>query len=172
MQYLRCYNHPINACSSLFNWFKSVAKCILGSAHILGSDVKSKGCLPAFEPRASVAESPVDGMHTDKRTELSRIKLKIEFKSEHSAHSTPLPIWLHPWLWRHTCFFGFNFDALATGKWYWIDRRPVVFLVECRILTQGLWKRISSIDIDMLYNLVSKVIVTYLADVAVIFAIF
>ena len=25
-------------------------------------------------------------------------------------------------------FDGANFDALATGKWYWIERRPVVFL--------------------------------------------
>ena len=55
-------------------------------------------------------ESPADWMPADKPTELSRIKLKtwtrqpVPMISEHSAHSTPLPVGFRTWLWQYTCF--------------------------------------------------------------------
>ena len=48
-------------------------------------------------------------MPADKPTELSRIKLKtwtrqpVPTISEHSAHSTSLPVGFCTWLWRYTC---------------------------------------------------------------------
>ena len=48
-------------------------------------------------------------MPADKPTELSRINLKpwtrqpVPMISEHSAHSTPLPVGIRTWLWRFTC---------------------------------------------------------------------
>ena len=56
-------------------------------------------------------ESTADWMPADKPTELSRIKLKtwtrqpVPMISEHSAHSTPLPVGFRTWLWQYTCFF-------------------------------------------------------------------
>ena len=58
-------------------------------------------------------ESPADWMPADKPTELSRIKLKtwtrqpVPMISEHSAHSTPLPVGFRTWLWQYTRFFLF-----------------------------------------------------------------
>ena len=37
--------------------------------------------------------------------------------------STYIHIYIHAYM-----FVGVNFEALATGKWYWIERGPVVFL--------------------------------------------
>ena len=74
---------------------------------------KETSCLPllnaGFEPRVSDTKSPADWMPTDKPTELSGITLKtwtrqpVPMISEHSAHSTPLPVGSHTWLW-HYCF--------------------------------------------------------------------
>ena len=59
--------------------------------------------------RLSGTESPADWMPADKPTELSRIKLNtwtqqpVPMISEHSAHSTPLPVGIRTWLWWYTC---------------------------------------------------------------------
>ena len=48
-------------------------------------------------------------MPADKPTGLSMIKLKtwprqsVPMISEHSSHSTPLPVGFRTWLWRYTC---------------------------------------------------------------------
>ena len=78
------------------------------------SNRKETSCLPllntGFEPRVSDTKSPADWMPVDKPTELSRIKLKtwtrqpVPMISEHSAHSTPLPVGFRTWLWRYTCW--------------------------------------------------------------------
>ena len=58
-------------------------------------------------------ESPADWMAADKPTEPSKIKLKtwtqqpVPMISEHSSHSTPLPVGFRTWLWQYTCFFLF-----------------------------------------------------------------
>ena len=77
------------------------------------SNLKETSCLllrnAVFEPRVSDTKSPADWMLADKPTELSRIKLKtwtrqlITIISEHSAHSTSLPVGFRTWLWRYTC---------------------------------------------------------------------
>ena len=75
---------------------------------------KSKGdklCSSAecrIETRVPDTKSPADWMLADKRTELSRIKLKIWTRQpvpmiiEHSAHLTPLSVDFCTWLWRYT----------------------------------------------------------------------
>ena len=68
--------------------------------------------------RASDTKSPADWMAADKPTEQLRIKLKtwtrqpIPMISEHSAHSTPLPVGFRTWLWRYTCFLYKHSDLL------------------------------------------------------------
>ena len=64
--------------------------------------------------------------------------------SEHSAHSTPLPIWLHSCLWRYSCL-------LELILMHWQQERDIESKgdklsspAECRNWTQGLWNRISS----------------------------
>ena len=89
-------------------------------------------------------------MPADKRTELSRIKLKtwtqqpVHMISEHSAHLTPLPFGFRTWLWRHTCFL-----LLISMLWH----RQAIFKskgdklsssAECRIWTRGLRHQIAS----------------------------
>ena len=63
-----------------------------------------------FEPRVSDTKSSTDGMPNVKPTELSRIDLKttwtrqcVPMISEHSAHSTSLPVGFRTWLWWYTC---------------------------------------------------------------------
>ena len=60
-----------------------------------------------FEPESlEPNQSPADWTFADKPTELSRIQLKLELNgpvSEHSAHSTPLPVGFRTSLWRYTC---------------------------------------------------------------------
>ena len=97
-------------------------------------------------------ESPADWMPADKPTEPSRIKLKtwtqqpVPMISEHSAHSTPLPVGFRNWLWQYTCFFLLIFYALTQASDNRIESRRVVFL--CSMLfndkDQGLWNRISN----------------------------
>ena len=80
-------------------------------------------------------------MPADKPTELSRIKLKtwtrqpVPMISEHSAHSTPQPFGIRPWLWRYTCLL-----LLISMLWH----RQAIFeskgdklssSAECRIRT-------------------------------------
>ena len=55
--------------------------------------------------------------------------------SEHSAQSTPLPICLHPLLWRYTCLLGSDMESKGDN---------ITSSAEQRIGTQGLWEWISS----------------------------
>ena len=105
--------------------------------------------------RVSETESPADWMPADKPTELSRIKLKtwtrqpVLMISEHSAHSTPLPVGIRTWLWRYTCLLLlismlWHRQAISESK-----GDKVSSSAECRIRSQrvsgtGLWNRISS----------------------------
>ena len=84
----------------------SLAICMFVVVHY---DVLAEtNCLPllnaGFEPRVSDTRLPADRTPADKPTELSRIKLKTwtlqttPMISEHSAHSTPLPVGFRPWL--------------------------------------------------------------------------
>ena len=88
-------------------------------------------------------------MPADKLTEPPRIKLKtwtqwpVPMISEHSAHSTPLPVGFRNWLWRYTCFL------LISMLWHSqanLESKgdKLSSYVECRIRTQGLWNRIYS----------------------------
>ena len=60
---------------------------------------------------SSSTKSPADWMPADKiSTALSRIKQKtwtrqpVSMITDHSAHSTPLPVGFRTWLWRYRCF--------------------------------------------------------------------
>ena len=74
-----------------------------------------------FEPRLSDTKWPADWMLSDKLSELSRIKLKtwarqpVPLISEHSAHSTPLPVGFRTWLWRYTCLL---LHAVHSTAWW------------------------------------------------------
>ena len=93
---------------------------------------------------------PADWMPAVKQTELSRIKLKtwtrqpVPMISEHSAHSTPLPVGFCTWFWRYTCLL-----VLMSMPWH----RQATFeskedklssSAECRIRTQGPRHQIAS----------------------------
>ena len=103
------------------------------------SNRKETRCLPllnaGFERRVSDTKSPAAWMPASKPTELSRIKLKtwthqpVPKVSEHSAHSTPLPVsWLPPLALAIYMFAVVDFDTLAQANVIRIDRRQVVFL--------------------------------------------
>ena len=65
--------------------------------------------------------------------------------SEHAAHLTPLPFGIRTWLWRYTCLFFVNFDALAQASYFRIERRQVVLLYWMQVSnSEGLWNAISS----------------------------
>ena len=89
-----------------FVFSKQIHTCllVLTVMHWLeGRHTESKG-----DNLVSETKSPADWMSADNPTELSTIKLKTRAQyagpmiSEHLGHSTPLIIWLYPWLWRYT----------------------------------------------------------------------
>ena len=107
----------------------------------LEPDKKGKHSIYA---KVSDTYSPADWMPADKRTEISRIKLKtwtqqpVPMISKHSAHSTSMPVGSRTWLWRYTCLL-----LLISMLWH----RQAIFeskgdklssSAECRIRTQGL----------------------------------
>ena len=68
-------------------------------------------CLPllnaGFEPRVCGTDSPADWMLCNKLIEPVRITLKpwnqypVPIYNQRAfTHSTRVPVWLHPWLWR------------------------------------------------------------------------
>ena len=95
-----------------------------------------------FPRRADI--SPAYWMTADKPTKISRIKLKkinqkpVPMVSDHSAHSTPLPVGFRTWLWRYTCLL-----LLITMLWHrqaFFEPKggKVSSAAECRIGAQGL----------------------------------
>ena len=95
-------------------------------------------------------KSPANWMLADKPTELSRIKLKtwtrqpIPMISEHSAHSTPLPVGFRTWLWRYTCLL-LLISMLWHGQGIFESKGDKLSSsAECRIRSQGLRHQIAS----------------------------
>ena len=72
-----------------------------------GDKLSNAGFVMSRTPNRQQTECPL----TNQPTELSRLKLKTWTRkptpmiSEHSAHSTPLPVDFHTWLWRYTCCY-------------------------------------------------------------------
>ena len=63
--------------------------------------------------------------------------------SEHSVHSTSLPVGFRTWFWRYTCLL------LISMLWSWqtiflIERRQVTFLCWMQNSYQDLWNQISA----------------------------
>ena len=104
---------------------------------------------PGFEPRVSGTESPQTECPLTNGLSYQGSNLTLELIS--------------PSLWsvsiqttRPRCRYGFtpgscdihfvgvDSDALATGKWFRIERRPVLFLCWMQHSNQGLWNRIFS----------------------------
>ena len=101
--------------------------------------------------RISETQSSADWMPADKPTELSRIKLKIWTRqpvpmiSKHSAHLTPTAIWHSHLALAINIFVVVNFDALAQGSDFRIERRQIVFLCWMQDSNpEGLWNPIFS----------------------------
>ena len=112
------------------------------------SNRKKTSCLPllnaVFEPRVSDTKSPADWMPADKKERLrypgsikkNRTRQHVSMISEHSVHTTPMPVGFRTWLWRYTHF-------LLLIAMLWLGQ--VVFeskgdklspSTECRIRTQ------------------------------------
>ena len=120
---------------------------------VFESNRKETSCLPllnaGFEPRVSDTKLPADWMPADKPTELSKIKLKtwtrqpIPMISEHTSHSTPLPVGFYTWLWWYTCLLLilmlWHRQAIFKSK-----GDKLYFSAECRIRTQGLRHQITA----------------------------
>ena len=64
--------------------------------------------------------------------------------SEHSAHSTPLPVGFRTWLWRYTCFL-LLISMLWHGQAIFESKGDKLSSsAECRIRSQGLRHQIAS----------------------------
>ena len=93
--------------------------------------------------RGPSIKSPADWMLAEKRTELSRIKLKawtrqlVPMISEHSAHFGPTVSWLSHLALAINIFVVVNFDALAQASDIQIEGRQVVFLCWMQDLNPG-----------------------------------